>query len=152
MLQRRDLYAGGVCVLAGLATVAEAQRYPLGTLREIGPGFQPLALGVLLALVGLLIAANAFSGPAEAEVAAEPPEWRGWICIVAGVGLFIALVRPAGLALAGFASTLVWALGDRQTTLRGALVLAACVAAFGTILFGTFLGIDLPLWPTVFAS
>jgi len=65
------------------------------------------------------------------------------------VGLFIALVRPAGLVAAAFISTLVWALGDRGTSWRGAVTLAACIAVFGAVLFGVFLGVTLPLWPAL---
>lgn len=150
--QWRDLCAGGMCVLTGGGTAAQAWQYPLGTLREIGPGFHPLCLGVMLGLVGVLIAGTAFTGTPEPDEPAAAPEWRGWICIVSGVALFILLVGRAGLALAAFASVLVWALGDRSTSWRGALLLALCIAVFGTVLFGVFLGVNLPLWPTGFSA
>lgn len=153
--RQRDISAGGLCLALGAATVAEAWRYPLGAMREVGPGLFPLALGVLLACVGILIALGGLAGPgrvtateaADAQDAHQRPEWAGWLCIVAGVALFIGLARPAGLVVAGFVSTFVWAAGDRQATWRGALILAAIIAAFGALLFGVLLGVSLPLWP-----
>jgi hypothetical protein len=147
--RRRDVQAGALCVVLGLAMIAEARRYPLGTLRQIGTGFYPLVLGVLLALVGALIAISSIGGPPDAPELTEPPEWRGWACIVGGVTLFMLLARPGGLVVAIFSSVLVAALGDRQATLRGALTLAACMAGFGTLLFGVVLGVSLPIWPGV---
>jgi hypothetical protein len=147
-VRRREFYAGGLCAGLGLATAAGAWRYPLGTMRDIGPGLYPLALGLLLAGVGLLVGIGALLGATEEEeVLAHGPEWVGWVCIIAGVGLFIILVRPAGLVVAAFISTLVWALGDRETSWRGAATLAACIAVFGAVLFGVLLGVTLPLWP-----
>ena len=161
--RQRDLSAGGLCLALGAATTAEAWRYPLGTMRELGPGLFPLALGVLLSCVGMLIAGSALSGSSHPGTTATlgmegtgnahlRPEWAGWFCIVAGMALFIAIARPAGLVVAGFISTFVWAVGDRQATWRGAFVLAAVIATFGALLFGVLLGVNLPLWPTGWGS
>jgi len=74
------------------------------------------------------------------------PDWRGWLCIIAGGALFIVFAWLTGLAPAIFACVFVAALGDRTASLRGSLVLALGMTVFGTVLFGYLLRISMPLW------
>jgi hypothetical protein len=143
---KRDYYAGALMVLIGLVAANDGRNYAMGTLRQMGPGYFPVALGILLIFLGILIAGTASTGGGESEEAALPhSEWRGWICIIAGPVLFIILGSFTGMALAIFACVFVAALGDRQTTLRGATILAACVTVFGVLLFSYLLKIPMPI-------
>ena len=47
---------GFLFVAIGVATVIGAADYPLGTIRNIGPGYYPILLGIALALLGGAIA------------------------------------------------------------------------------------------------
>ena len=149
---RQDYYAGALMVIIGLVTATEGRNYPLGTLQKMGPGYFPVVLGVLLIVLGALIAGTASVGRAAAEHETLPRnEWRGWACIIAGPALFIVLGKFAGLIPATFACVFVSALGDRSMTLKGAVVLSVCVAAFGVVVFSYFLQIAMPVltwgWP-----
>jgi hypothetical protein len=147
--RRRDYISGVLCSAIGVGTVMEASRYSIGTLGAMGPGFYPAVLGAILAVVGVLIAANAsdrdIADPLHAV--ADRVDWRGVLCIISAVGLFIVLVENAGLLAATFAAVFIAARGDRQSTLRGSAALAAGVALFGAIVFRWLLSVDLPLWP-----
>jgi hypothetical protein len=147
--RRRDYIAGALCSALGAGTVLEASRYSIGTLGAMGPGFYPAVLGAILAVVGMLIGANAADHDTADPLHAvtERVDWRGVTCIVAAVGLFIVLVENAGLLAATFGAVFVAAFGDRQATLRGSAALAAGVAVFGAIVFRWALSVDLPLWP-----
>lgn len=147
MIKRfRDRFAGALMVLLGLATMAIASSYSIGTLRAMGPGFMPLALGGVLALVGLLIAVSA-SGterdPHEAE-GLDHPEPRGWLCIIGGVIAFILLAKPVGMLPATFACVFIAAMGDRTATLKSSLILASAISVAGVLLFYYGLQIQLP--------
>ena len=48
----RDFLAGLLFIAIGVATVIGASDYPLGTIRNIGPGYYPILLGIALALLG----------------------------------------------------------------------------------------------------
>jgi hypothetical protein len=50
-----DILGGALLVAFGLGVGFYAQRYNIGTLTRMGPGFFPAALGFLLALLGLAI-------------------------------------------------------------------------------------------------
>ena len=150
----RDRLAGILCILFGVAAFALGLTYGVGTLRDMGAGFVPVATGVLLVLVGAAIvftaaAPSPVAAPVEADHAHEPeaPLWRGWVCIIGGIIAFIFLAEPLGLAVASFVSVFIWAMGDRLNTLRSAAALAVLLTVFGAGLFYYGLGVQLPLFP-----
>jgi hypothetical protein len=144
--RRRDYAAGALVALIGAFAFVEAMTYDMGTLEQLGPGFFPAALGVVLVLIGIAIAVTAGASlPEQAERAQVRLDPRGWLCITASIAAFILLAERAGLVPATFVSVLVAAFGDRTTTVRGAMALAAAVCAFGTIVFGYALRTQLPI-------
>jgi putative tricarboxylic transport membrane protein len=148
---KRDYYAGALMVLLGLIAAHDGTNYPIGTLRQMGPGYFPIALGVILIFLGILIAGTAV-GASESEEDVIPlrAEWRGWACIIAGPALFIAVGYYTGMLPATFVCVFVSALGDRETTLKGAAILAAGVSVFGVLLFHYLLKLPMPMltWGT----
>jgi hypothetical protein len=143
---RRDYYAGGLVMLLGIGAAVTGSGYEMGSLTRMGPGFFPTALGVLLAFVGVLIAGSAFYETAdESAEASAPPDWRGWICIIAGALLFIVFAAHGGLLLATFSCVFVAALGDRTNTWKQAALLASGVAVFGIVVFAYALRVQIPI-------
>jgi Tripartite tricarboxylate transporter TctB family len=145
--RRADYYAGGLVMLLGAGAAYTGSRYEIGTLTKMGPGFFPTVLGVLMALIGVLIAGAAtIGGTAEnTHAASAPPDWRGWICIIAGAGLFILFAAHGGLLLATLSCVFVAAMGDRTNTWKQALTLAIGVTAFGVIVFAYGLKVQIPI-------
>jgi hypothetical protein len=122
-------------ILLGLGAIFQGRTYQVGTLSSMGPGFFPVAVGVILTLVGLLIAVNATIASPQADEERLPPEWRGWICISLSILAFGILGKYAGLLLATFSIVFISALGDRNNTIKSALVLSlimlvVCVGVF----------------------
>ncbi|MEP6505224.1 MAG: tripartite tricarboxylate transporter TctB family protein [Betaproteobacteria bacterium] len=153
----KDHLGGALLVAVGGAVVVAGVGYGMGTLRQMGSGFFPVVLGVLIALVGLallLTARRASGGVADAvPVAAEMAhlagpvvQWRGWLCILAGVLSFVVLGEHGGLVPASFVSVFVAALGDRDNSWRAAAALAALMAALGVLVFHYGLHLLLPLF------
>lgn len=136
------MLAGGVVFLAGAGAAFEAATYRIGSLAAMGPGFFPLMLGITLVVLGGIIA---FGSADPVDDGAGALDWRGCLCIVAGMLAFIALGETAGLGPAAFATVFIAALGDRQATLRSAAMLAAGISIFAVILFGYLLQVQLPI-------
>ena len=73
LMGKRDFYAGGLMILLGLGIALKGTSYRAGTLMHMGPGFLPTALGVLLVLLGIAIAAAASSPSAGGDARREHP-------------------------------------------------------------------------------
>ncbi|HML11816.1 MAG TPA: tripartite tricarboxylate transporter TctB family protein [Xanthobacteraceae bacterium] len=147
LLHKRDFYAGGLMMLFGLFAALNGPNYTLGTLMHMGPGFLPTTLGVILTILGIVIAGSAATTPEgeDESILPEHPQWFGWACILAGPLAFIVFGKLAGMIPGTFACVFVAALGDRDATWRGAAILAAVVTFFGVALFHYLLKIPMPL-------
>ena len=151
----KDHLGGALLLVTGVAVVVAGVGYGTGTLRQMGSGFLPVVMGVSMAAIGVALLASARRAPAGATL--EPPaemahlagpvvQWRGWLCIVAGVLSFVVLGQHGGLVPASFVSVFVAALGDRGNTWRAAAGLAALMTALGVVVFHFGLHLLLPLF------
>ncbi len=140
--QGEALVGGGLLLLA--AYVAwEGARMPAGSLALPGPGFFPVALGVLLggAAVGLLLRARPRAGAGGEAVGLGHRHIATALLALTGVALllerlgFFLTMSLFLLALFRATSTLGW--------VRAAAA-AALVTAAAHVLFHTVLGVPLP--------
>ena len=144
--RNRDTYGGGLMLVVGIAAAVQGARYQVGTLSRMGPGFFPMALGVILALIGLAIMITARrTAPAE-EKQPLPPEWRGWIAIIMSLVAFALLGTYGGLLPASFAVVFISALGDRQNSVKAALILALAITVVAVVVFWWALQVQFPLF------
>jgi hypothetical protein len=151
----KDRLGGALLLAAGAAAVLAGSGYGLGTLRQMGSGFYPVVLGVLLALIGVVLLATATRAP-DAPLATAPAEtahlsgpvaqWRGWLCILGGALSFVVLGQHGGLVPASFVAVFVAALGDRNNGMRDAALLAALMTLLGIVVFHYGLHLLLPLF------
>jgi uncharacterized membrane protein YhdT len=145
---RRDYYAGGLMLLLGVGAAVTGSGYKFGTLARMGPGFMPVVLGIVLAFLGILIAATALGSSGsddDKKFMPDNPQWFGWFCIIAGPVLFIVLGHYGGMIPAVFACVFVCALGDKTATYKSSFVLACGITVFGVLLFHYLLNIPFQL-------
>jgi Tripartite tricarboxylate transporter TctB family len=147
----REYYGGALMLLIGAGAVEEGIKYQVGSLSQMGPGFFPVALGVILALLGVAIAGSARSHVGDARPVREKddipgPEWRGWICILGSVVAFVVMGKYGGLLPATFAIVFIAALGDRNNGVVTALVLSLILCLLCVVIFWWALQLQFPLF------
>ncbi len=149
--RQRDFYAGGVMILVGAVAGYVATTYDLGSLADMGPGFFPLVLSVLIAGLGVAIVAGAGRAPGP-EVAGPMAhahrtgaDLRGWIAIFSGVVAFIVLANYGGMAPATFACVFVAAMGDRRNGWKISALLALGVTIFAVLVLALGLRVQMPI-------
>jgi hypothetical protein len=147
-VRKRDFYAGGLMVLLGLGVTLKGSSYRGGTLMHMGPGFMPTALGIILVLVGIAIAAASLApsegGEHDGGILPENPQWFAWFCILLSPVFFI-VFGHFGMIPGTFACVFIAAVGDRASTWLSTFVLSAVVTVFGVGLFSYFLQVPLPM-------
>jgi hypothetical protein len=138
----RDIIGGFALVALGLFAALYAQRYEIGELQEMGPGYFPVALGILLAILGLFIAIPAFFR----EGTSIEIEWKSLLWVLLSIAIFAIALTTAGLIIATILSVLA-ATVPSKSSWKTRVILALCVAAitYSVFLFG--LGMVLPVWP-----
>jgi hypothetical protein len=149
-VHKRDFYAGGLMILIGLGIALKGTTYRLGTPMHMGPGFFPTALGVLLVLVGIAIAAPALAPAPEGvesdeSILPENPQWWAWMCILLSPVFFIVFGRYFGMIPGTFSCVFIAALGDRGATWLSSIILSTVVTIFGVVLFSYFLQVPMPI-------
>jgi len=146
----KDYLASALMVLIGVGATVKGTSYNLGSLQRMGPGYFPVALGVLLTLIGIAIGVVEWlrRKPAvpEAKAPARPPEWRGWFCILGSTVAFIVLGHYGGLVPATAALVFISALGDRDNTLKSAVALTAAMLVICVVVFWWALKMSFPLF------
>ena len=142
----RDFWSG--VMFCGFAAVAifTARGYTLGTAGKMGPGYFPLLLAVLLAVLGATLIARSvvFSGASISRFHVLP-----LAVIAAAVCLFGVLIEPLGLVVSLAALTLISAWAGAQFRLAEALALAAALIVFSVGVFVYALGLPLNIWPSL---
>jgi putative tricarboxylic transport membrane protein len=134
----RDLLAGCMFAILGLAFFYFAQDYPLGSARRMGPAYFPVVLSLILIGIGLATVGRAFvvAGPPIRDVAA-----KALVLVTAAIVLFGLLVQGAGLGVAVAALVLVAAMASRSFRPIPALVLAVALAVVCVLVFIAGLGL-----------
>jgi putative tricarboxylic transport membrane protein len=137
----RDLLAGGLFLVFGLAFLVTAQDYQLGSARRMGPAYFPVVLSLVLIVIGLVTVARAFlvAGLPIRDVAG-----KALAVVTASVVLFGLIVQGAGLAIAVIVLVLVAAFASRDFRPLPIILLALALAAFCVLAFVAGLGLPFP--------
>jgi putative tricarboxylic transport membrane protein len=134
----RDALAGLLFLGFGLAFLLQAQNYELGSARRMGPAYFPVALSLVLIVVGMATLARSFlvAGPPVRDVAGKQ-----LALVTAGIVLFGLLIQGAGLAVAVLALVVVAAAASRSFRLLPTFALALALAVFCIAVFVKGLGL-----------
>lgn len=148
----RELFSALLLAVIAGGIILLSSGYEMGTAFSMGPGYFPLILGGLLALLAAIVALGALSfTPLEGQAAADETFGLSalWPLTVVG-GTFIAfalLLKPLGLALTCFSVLFLAGIGSRLLRPIEALITAAVLSAAAVILFVLLLDLQIRTWP-----
>ena len=143
---QRDFGAGITYMVIGLFFAIMATNYPMGTAAKMGPGYFPFYLGILMFLLGLLVAVKAFG--AKAAIESIPKfNWRIMAQITGAVVLYGLLLPRLGFLIAVVVLVFVAASASREFTWKGTAINAAFLVTFTYSVFVVGLKLQFPLLP-----
>lgn len=140
----KDFWAGAVFIALGIAVIVLGSRYTLGSAARMGPGYFPRILGILLIVLGGILAIRALR-VAGGRVPAF--RWRPTLIVLGSVVLFGAIVRPVGVALSTVILIVTASAASSEFRPREALIAGAILAALAVGVFVVGLQLQLPIWP-----
>lgn len=145
----KDAAAGLMFVAVGIGFAIVSRSYTMGTAEQMGPGFFPFWLGVLLALLGAIVSFSAFSPKAQEDRMGKW-DYRSVLWVTGSVTLFGLLLKPLGLILSLLALIFVSAMASHDFHWKGTLVNAIILIVLAYVAFVWGLSLQFPVWPAFF--
>ncbi|MBC7434614.1 MAG: tripartite tricarboxylate transporter TctB family protein [Bdellovibrionales bacterium] len=153
---QKDFFSGVMFSAMGTAFAWGATTYSVGQGARMGPGYFPLMLGILLAVLGVVV--MFYSLVVETENGDPIGKWAwkplGYIIganLLFGVllaGLPSIKVPAMGLIAAIYALTIVASLAGERFKLRDVLILATVLAIGSYLAFIILLKLQIQVWPS----
>lgn len=157
---QRDFFAGLMFSAVGVAFAWGATTYSIGQGARMGPGYFPLMLGILLAILGLVIVFGALVVETEDGEPIGRIAWKPLGFIIGSNILFGVLLAgvpslgiPAfGLIVAIYGLTFVSAMAGDEFKAREVAVLATVLAVGSYLAFVVLLKLQFPVWPSFISA
>ena len=153
---QKDFFSGVMFTVVGVAFAWGATTYNVGSGARMGPGYFPLMLGILMAIIGLAIM---FTGlTVETEDGEKIGKWA-WKQVVYIIGANLAFglllgglpsvgIPAMGMIIAIYALVIISSLAGSEFNLRDVLILATVLAVGSYIAFIWALKLQIQVWPT----
>lgn len=147
---RRDFWSGMMFTGFGATFALLSREYDMGTLGQMGPGWFPFVLGLLLTVLGILIAVSASrpgasSGAADSGI--EPIGWRELGLVLLAIALFAFFLPYLGVIVSIVLMVVTAALAahERRPLEVVLVAIALSFACYAIFIYG--LGVPLPVMP-----
>ncbi|RCW75974.1 tripartite tricarboxylate transporter TctB family protein [Pseudorhodoferax soli] len=153
---QKDFFSGLMFTVVGVAFAWGATTYTVGNGARMGPGYFPLMLGIVMAIIGMIITFT--------SLVTETPDgdkigkwaWKQVVFILGAnfafgvlLGGLPSLGIPAmGLIVAIYALTIISSLAGHEFNLKAVLILATVLAIGSYFAFIWALKLQIQVWPT----
>ena len=153
---QKDFCSGIMFGVIGIAFAWGATTYNVGQGARMGPGYFPLMLGIVLAILGAVVTFKSLVVETENGEKVGAWAWRPLSYIIGANLLFGLLLGglpsvkiPAmGMIAAIYALTIVSSLAGERFKLRDVLILATILAVGSYLAFIVLLKLQIQVWPT----
>jgi hypothetical protein len=139
-----DLAFGLFLVAVGAIGLATTAELTIGRASDMGPGYVPRGLAMLVLLLGAGLAVRAMVAQRQPFPAVQ---LRPLLLISAALGLFAVLLPVAGLAIAALATIICAGIAATDTRPVEIVLFAVALTAFAVVLFVIALGMPVAIWP-----
>ena len=152
---QKDFFSGLMFMGVGGAFAWGATTYNVGEGARMGPGYFPLMLGILLAIIGAAITFTALVVETEGGGKVGKWAWKPLIFIILSNVVFGVLLAgipsfkiPAfGLIVAIYALVFIASMAEAGWKFRTTLILATVLAVGSYLAFVKALALQFPVWP-----
>lgn len=157
---QKDFFSGLMFMVVGVAFAWGASTYTVGSGARMGPGYFPLVLGVLLAVLGAAITFKALvvetvDGDKIGSFAWKPLFFIILANLVFGAcigGLPAIGLPPLGLILGIVLLTFIAANAGSEFNAKEVMILSLILSALSYLAFIVLLKLQFPVWPVFFKA
>ncbi len=157
---QKNFFSGLMFVVVGAGFAAGATQYSLGSGAKMGPGYFPLVLGVLLAIIGIAVTFTSLVVETEDGDKVCKFAWKPLFFIIAANLVFGASIgglpliglKPLGLIVGIYLLTYIASHAGEEHNFKEVAVLATILAALSYVAFIVLLKLQFPVWPAYFTA
>jgi len=157
---QKDFFSGLMFMGVGVAFAWGASSYTLGDGARMGPGYFPLALGVLLAVLGSIITFKALVVETADGDKVGAFAWKPLFFIIMANLVFGASIgglpsigmKPLGLIVGIYLLTYIASHAGDEHNFKEVAILASILAAMSYLAFIVLLKLQFPVWPAYFTA
>ena len=153
---QKDFFSGLMFTVVGVAFAWGATTYTVGNGARMGPGYFPLMLGIVMAIIGMIITFTALV--TETPDGDKIGKWA-WkqVFFILGANLAFGIllgglpslgVPAMGLIAAIYALTIIASLAGHEFNIKSVLILATVLAFGSYFAFIWALKLQIQVWPT----
>ncbi len=147
-------------IVVGGAFALGASTYTIGNGARMGPGYFPLVLGVLLAIIGIAVTFTSMVVETEDGDKVGKFAWKPLFFIIAANLVFGASIgglpliglKPLGLIVGIYLLTYIASHAGEEHNFKEVAVLATILAALSYVAFIMLLKLQFPVWPAYFTA
>ncbi|CAM8619501.1 Protein of unknown function DUF1468 [Comamonadaceae bacterium] len=157
---QKDFFSGLMFMGVGVAFAWGASTYSIGSGARMGPGYFPLVLGVLLAILGIAITFTALVVETEDGDKVGKFAWKPLFFIITANLVFGACIgglpsiglKPLGLIVGIYLLTYIASHAGEEHKFKEVAILATILALLSYVAFIVLLKLQFPVWPAYFTA
>ena len=144
---QKDFWSGLMFVVIGVGFAWGATNYNFGSSARPGPGFFPMGLGLLMAILGAVVLFKALVVETEDGDPIGAWAYRPLLILMASVGLFGYTLPLLGMAVALPIMIVMCSLAGDEFHWKDALISVLVLTVGSWFIFIYGLKLVIPLWP-----
>lgn len=140
----KDILAGLIFIAFGVGTFVLSHDYAIGTAVQMGPGYFPAAIGLVLAAIGIAAIVRGISRKTPDPI--TPHRIEPLFFVFAGILAFSFLIEPTGLFVAAAALIGIACFRRLLSNPLEVLIIYVVLTGFSAIVFVKWFELQLPLF------
>ncbi len=153
---QKDFFSGLMFTIVGVAFAWGATTYTVGSGARMGPGYFPLMLGIVMAVIGMIITFTALVTETADGDKIGKWAWKQVFYILAAnfaFGILLGGLPSVGIPAMGmiaaiYALTIISSLAGHEFNIKSVLILATVLAVGSYFAFIWALKLQIQVWPT----
>ena len=144
----RDFWSGLMFLVVGIVFAVGASNYSMGSAARPGPGYFPLLLSIILAILGAIVLFKSLTIETEGGDPIGKIAWRPLLITVGSIVLFGALLPRLGMIITIPILIVAVSFAGDEFKWRGVVIAAIVLTIFSWVIFVWGLKLTIPLWPS----
>lgn len=149
---QRDFWSGLMFVIVGVVFAVGATNYSLGSSARPGPGYFPLMLSVIMAILGGVVLFKSLTIEVEGGDLIGAIAWKPLLVVVAAIVMFGFALPRLGMIVTVPILIIMTSFAGDEFHWKGVLLSAIVLTVGSWAIFILGLKLTIPMWPTFFGG